>query len=658
MPLSLPVSRAEKSLLILHSHLHSSPPLQTSPVAAPSYRNHSPPRKPDSSISYYADTFRALTWQRGPKTLIQTKQLHAQILLAGLAPTAYLASKVIALYCGSNDLPSAERVFRQVIFPSPRLFNSLIRGYSIHGLDDEVLIIFREMHYCRLQPDHFSFPFVLKSCAKLEFLFLGTCFHSLCGKLGFEYDIYVSTSLVDMYVKCGKIDIARRMFELTPVRDVSTWNAMISGYMKVCELRLAQELFDEMPDRNIISWTSMICGYSQNGVADRALALFEEMMRGKDGVKPNWITLMSVLPACAQSSALEYGERLHEYAKSMGVGRNPSLLIAFSAMYSRCGNLVKARNCFDQLSDIDRNVIAWNTMISGYSLHGQGSESVAVFEEMIKSGTRPDEITFIGLLSGCSHSGLLDLGLMFFKSMERIYSVKPKLQHYACVVDLLGRAGLLEEAKKFIEKMPLQPCPSVWGALLAGCRRHRDLLIGEIAAKQLFKLEPENTGNFVLLSNMYAEERMWEQVGTVRSVSKGKNPGCSWIELHGKVHSFLSGDKSHQQAAIIYEFLEEIYMRIRREGFIPNTTLVLHDVSEEEKEFNLMTHSEKLAVAFGLLKTAPGDVIRVTKNLRICDDCHSAFKCISVAYDREIIVRDINRFHHFEKGSCSCGDYW
>lgn len=491
---------------------------------------------------------------------------------------------------------------------------------------------------------------------------MGRSAHALCSRLGLEGDSYISTSLIDMYVKCGGVADARRLFELAPFRDVSTWNALIAGCMKTCEVGVAEELFGRMPERNIVSWTAMISGYAQNGLADRALALFEEMRGEGSGVRPNWVTIMSVLPACAHSSALEYGEKIHKFASSMGLERNPCVCIALAAMYARCGSLLKARSCFDQLRDVDRDVVAWNTMITGYSLHGRGADALSTFEDMVKSGTRPDEVSFIGLLSGCSHSGLVDAGLKYFSAMESLYSVKPRLQHYACVVDLLGRAGRLAEAKKLVDHMPIEPGPSVWGALLAACRRHRELEIGEIAAERLFALEPENTGNFVLLSNMYAEARRWQAVDSLRAAVKdksmSKNPGCSWIELHGRVHSFLSGDTSHPQVAEIYGLLEELPRRIREAGYVPDTAAVLHDVSEEEKEFNLMTHSEKLAVAFGLLNTAPGTVIRVTKNLRICDDCHAAFKCISVAYGREIIVRDINRFHHFDKGLCSCSDYW
>ncbi|CAA6653720.1 unnamed protein product [Spirodela intermedia] len=422
------------------------------------------------------------------------------------------------LLCNSSPPPGARPICSPLQCPHQRALP--LRAH------EEILPLFARMHSMGLQPDHFTFPFVLKCCANLEAVFMGRSVHALCSRLGLEVDIHISTSLIDMYVKCSNVPDARRLFELVPFRDVSTWNALIAG----------------------------------------------------------------------------------------------------------------SRSCFDQLRDGDRDVVAWNTMITGYSLHGRGADALSTFDDMVKSGTPPNEISFIGLLSGCSHSGLVDVGLKYFNAMESLYSVKPRLQHYACVVDLL-----------LIDHMPIEPGPSVWGALLAAaCRWHRELEIGEIAAEKLFELEPGNTGNFVLLSNMYAEGRRWQAVDSLRAAVKDKsmpkNPGCSWIELHGESILFLMEIRLTRRWQRYMALLEELPRGIREAGYVPNTAAVLHDVSEEE--FNLMTHSKKLAVPFGLLHMAPGTVIRVTKNLRICDDCHAAFTCISVASGREIIMRDINRFQN------------
>lgn len=510
--------------------------------------------------------------------------------------------------------------------------------------------------------DCFTYPFVLKSAADLEFVNIGKCIHVLSMKDGLGFDMYVGTSLVDMYVKCGELGNARRLFDEMPFRDVASWNTLISGYMKDGAINLAREMFDQMPIKNIVSWTSMISGYTQNGLASDALQLFDEMTRQESEVKPNWVTIMSVLPACGLSSSLERGRRIHRFAQEHGLDSHPSVQTALVGMYAKCGSLSDAKWCFDRIKPTMRYLVSWNSLIVAYASHGRGMEAVETFESMIQAGIRPDSITFTGLLSGCSHSGLVDIGLRYFESMSSLYSVERKYEHYACIIDLLGRAGRLVEAYDLISRMPMQPGGSVWGALLSAGSRHRNLEISELAAKKLFVLEPECSANYVILSNMYAESGMWEEVKALRARQKSnlvkKNPGCSWIEMDGKAHLFLGGDASHPQTKEIYALLEELPEKMKAGGYVADTRYALHDISEEEKEQSLAMHSEKLAIVFGLLNTRPGITLRVTKNLRICGDCHTAIKFISKIYEREIIVRDVNRFHHFKEGHCSCGDYW
>ncbi|KAK6156962.1 hypothetical protein DH2020_011210 [Rehmannia glutinosa] len=609
--------------------------------------------------SSYAAVFKAFT---GKSLLKQGQQLHGHMFLRGLRPNAFLAAKMVAMYASSGDITSASTIFHSTRNPSPLLFNSIIRAFSLYKLSSETLHVFVRMRYLCFRGDYFTYPFVLKSVADLGFVRLGECTHGSSMKDGLDFDVYVATSLIDMYVKCGELCDARRLFDEMPVRDVSSWNVLISGYMRDGAIDLARELFDEMPLKNIVSWTTMISGYTQNGLAGEALQLFDEMSREDSEVKPNWVTIMSVLPACGHSSALDKGRMIHNFAQEKGLDSHPSVQTALVGMYAKCGSLANARFCFDRIKPNLRNLVAWNTMITAYASHGHGTEAVRTFECMIQAGVHPDGITFTGLLSGCSHSGLVDIGLRYFDSMNSVYFVEKKHEHYACVIDLLGRAGRLVEAYDLISKMPMQAGASVWGSLLAAGRSHRNLEIAELAAKKLFVLEPENSGNYVLLSNMYAEAGMWEEVdnlrGLLKSQSVKKNPGCSWIEINGKAHLFLGGNKSHAQTARIYSFLEELPEKMKAVGYVPDTSFALHDVSEEEKEHSLTTHSQKLAIAFGILNTSPGTVLRVTKNLRICGDCHAAIKFVSRIYEREIIVRDVNRFHRFRKGCCSCGDYW
>ncbi|KAG8368783.1 hypothetical protein BUALT_Bualt15G0082600 [Buddleja alternifolia] len=607
--------------------LQSSPKPTITTLLQPFFKSPQTPIQPSS----YAAVFQSFT---GKTLFKQGQQLHAHSLLRGLRPTAFLAAKMVAMYASSGDIPSATRIFYSTPNPTPLLFNSIIRAFSLYKFSEETLNVFAQMHSLSFRGDYFTYPFVLKSVADLYFIHFGRCVHGLSVKDWLVFDVYIGTSLIDMYVKNGE------------------WAMPVES----------KEVFDEMPQKNIVSWTSMISGYAQNGFASDALQLFDEMCTKDSEVKPNWVTIMSVLPACGISSALHRGKKIHNYARERGLDSHPSVQTALVGMYAKCGSLADAKWCFERMKPNLRNLVAWNTMITAYASHGLGMEAVQTFESMIQFGVHPDGITFTGLLSGCSHSGLVDIGLRYFDSMNSIYSVEKKHEHYACVVDLLGRAGRLVEAYDIISSMPMHAGASVWGSLLAAGRCYRNLEISELAARKLFILEPENSGNFVILSNMYAEAGMWEEVNYLRDLLKlqrvKKNPGCSWIEINGKAHLFLGGDASHEQTKEIYLLLEELPEKMKAVGYVPDTSFALHDVSEEEKEYSLSTHSEKLAIAFGLLNTSPGTVLRVTKNLRICGDCHTAIKFISKIYEREIVVRDVNRFHHFKDGSCSCGDYW
>lgn len=586
------------------------------------------------------------------------------MVLHGVMPSSFTAAKLVAMYASSGDLNAAISAFEYVssFDCSSLLYNSVIRAYANYRCYETTVAVYCRMLVLGFKADHFTFPFVLKSCANLSWVKLGECVHGQCLKIGFQFDLYVGTSAIDMYVKCGQLDDARRLFDEMPVRDVSSWNALIAGYMKDGMIDVAESLFMGMPSRNVFSWTAMISGYTQNGYANRALDLFDRMMLENSEVKPNWVTIVSILPACAHSAVLDRGKRIHEICRHNGLDSHSSVQTALIGMYAKCGSLADAKQCFDKISPGNRGLAAWNNMITAYASHGRGRDCVLAFQDMEASGFQPDAITFTALLSGCSHSGLADVGLSYFYSMKNQYSVEPRLEHYACVVDLLSRVGQLVEAKETIDQMPMQPGPSVWGALLAASHRCRNLQIAEIAAKQLFLLEPENTGNYVLLSNMYAEAGKWEEVNNLRVFLKGhgmrKSPGCSWIEINGNAHLFIGGDTAHPQAREIYKLLEELPEKIKTIGYTPNTSFSLHDISEEEKMLSLTTHSEKLAIAFGILNTRTGQVLRVTKNLRICGDCHTFAKFVSDVYKREIIVRDVNRFHHFQDGFCSCGDFW
>lgn len=407
-----------------------------------------------------------------------------------------------------------------------------------------------------------------------------------------------------------------------------------------------------------MSWTSVIACCSQNGKDMDALELFREMQL--EGVKPNSVTIPCLLPACGNIAALTYGKAAHCFSLRTGIFDNVYVGSALIDMYANCGKLHLSRLCFDQLSV--RNLVCWNAIMSGYAMHGKAKETIEIFDMMQRSGQKPDVISITCVLSACSQNGLTDEGWHYFNSMPKEHGIEPRLEHYACMVTLLGRAGKLEEAYSLIYEMPMEPDACIWGSLLSSCRVHNNIGLGEIAAEKLFVLEPRNPGNYVILSNIYATKAMWSQVDRVRDMmnQKGlrKNPGCSWIEVKNKVHMLLAGDKSHPQRGQIVEKLNKLSMEMKNSGQFPNFNFVLQDVEEQDKEQILCGHSEKLAVAFGLLNTPPGSSLSIIKNLRICGDCHAVIKFISGFERREIFVRDTNRFHHFKDGHCSCGDYW
>lgn len=329
-------------------------------------------------------------------------------------------------------------------------------------------------------------------------------------------------------------------------------------------------------------------------------------------------------------------------------------------IYCKCERVEMARKAFDCMKV--KNVKSWTAMVAGYGMHGRAKEAMEIFYKMIRSGVKPNYITFVSVLAACSHAGMLKEGWHWFNRMKCEFNVEPGIEHYSCMVDLLGRAGCLNEAYGLIQEMNVKPDFIIWGSLLGACRIHKNVELGEISARKLFELDPSNCGYYVLLSNIYADAGRWADVERMRILMKSrgllKTPGFSIVELKGRIHVFLVGDKEHPQHEKIYEYLDKLNVKLQELGYMPNVTSVLHDVDEEEKGMVLRVHSEKLAVAFGIMNSVPGSIIQIIKNLRICGDCHSAIKLISKAVNREIVVRDSKRFHHFKDGLCSCGDYW
>lgn len=482
-----------------------------------------------------------------------------------------------------------------------------------------------------VSPNKFTFPFVLKACAGVGSLRLGKLVHGCVVKFGFEEDLHVFNTMIHMYCCC-------------------------------CEgeegVEIAEKVFDESTKLDSVTWSAMIGGYVRLGRSARAIGLFREMQ--VVGVFPDEITMISVLSACADLGALELGKWVESYIERENIHKSVELCNAMIDMFAKCGNVDKAVKLFRQMDS--RTIVSWTSVIAGLAMHGRGLEAVSIFHEMVKNGVTPDDVAFIGVLSACSHSGLVDKGRHYFNSMERNFSIVPKIEHYGCMVDLFCRCGFVKEAFEFVQNMPFEPNQIIWRTLITACHAIGELKLGESISKELIKNEPMHESNYVLLSNIYAKLRRWDKKTKVREVmdmrGMKKVPGSTMIEVNNEMHEFVAGDKSHDQYKEIYEMVDEMGKEIKRVGYVPTTSQVLLDIDEEDKEDALYRHSEKLAIAFALLNTPPGTSIRIVKNLRICEDCHSATKFISKVYNREIVVRDRNRFHHFKNGLCSCRDFW
>ncbi|KAF5191018.1 Pentatricopeptide repeat [Thalictrum thalictroides] len=472
-------------------------------------------------------------------------------------------------------------------------------------------------------------------------------------------DVVSWNTLVSGYSLSGDVEMARGVFDMMVEKSLVTWSAMITGYVRSGNVDAARELFDKMPERNVISWNAMIAGYAQNEKYADAIDLFWQMLR-VSGFGPNDVTFVNVLSACAHLGALDLGKWIDQYIKKSGMELNLFLGNALADMFAKCGCLAEAQQVFDEMQE--RDVITWTIIISGLATHGRAKESFDHFYDMLECGIKPNEITFMGILSACTHAGLVDEGLKFFNQIDKVYGISPTIEHYGCVVDLLSRAGRLNEAEDLINSMPMKPNVIVWGALLGGCRIYKDVDRGERVVEHILKLDSGHSGSYVYLANVYASMGRLNAAAScrlrMRENGVAKTPGYSWIEHGHTVHEFFMGDRSHPQTEQIYSMISELESRMKLAGYRPNTGLVVHSVDEEEKEDVLSTHSEKLAIAFGLINTRDGTTIRVMKNLRVCTDCHEATKVISKIVNREIIVRDRSRFHHFKDGQCSCNDYW
>uniref|UniRef100_A0A0E0AF61 DYW domain-containing protein n=1 Tax=Oryza glumipatula TaxID=40148 RepID=A0A0E0AF61_9ORYZ len=620
------------------------------------------PVLPSSSASTGGQQHGVLTADRvaglltGCATLRRTGELHAAAVRAGVDGDRAVGFRLQRAYAASGRLDLAVTLLRLTPDPTTVFYTSAIHAHSSRGLHLAALALLSEMLGRGLIPTSHTLSSSLPACHGLA---LGRALHAYAFKLALAGDSYVATALLGMYARGGDADAARALFDEMPDPHVVPVTAMLTCYAKMGALDDARELFDGMPSKDFICWNAMIDGYTQHGRPNEALRLFRWMLRS--GVDPDEVAIILALSAVAQLGTAESGRWLHSYVKnSRRVQLNARVGTALIDMYCKCGSLEDAVSVFNSIGDKD--IVVWNAMINGYAMHGDSRKALEMFSQLRSQGLWPTDITFIGLLNACSHSGLVDEGHQFFQSMEEEYAIVPKIEHYGCMVDLLGRAGLIEEAFHLVQSMTIAPDTIMWVSLLAACRLHKNMALGQQIADYLVAGGLANSGMYILLSNIYAAVGNWEEVARVRSMMKAsgiqKEPGCSAIEVGRKVYEFVAGDMSHPRTDEIYAMLEKMNGIVKEQGHVPQTELVLHDLDEVTKEKALAVHSEKLAVAFGLISTAPGETIKIVKNLRACADCHAVLKLISKITRRKIVFRDRNRFHHFVDGSCTCGDYW
>ncbi|KAA8539162.1 hypothetical protein F0562_025854 [Nyssa sinensis] len=593
------------------------------------------------------------------KALEEGKRVHTHIKSSGFVPRAFISNRLLDMYCKCESLIDAQKVFDEMNERDSCSWNIMISGYMKAGQIEEAHKLFDAMP----ERDNFSWTAMISGFVRHDrpkealglYRIMQRHENLKCNKFTVSSALAASTAIQCLHL--GK-EIHGHIMRTGLDSDAVVWSALSDMYGKCGSIYEARHIFDKTLDRDVVSWTAMIGRYFEDGKRDEGFVLFSDLLRS--GIRPNEFTFAGVLNACADQTAEDLGKQVHGYMTRAGFDPFSFAASALVHMYSKCGNIENAKRVFNGMPQLD--LVSWTSLITGCAQHGRPDEALQFFELLLNSGTQPDHITFVGVLSACSHAGLVDRGLEYFHSIKEKHGLEHTAEHYACLIDLLGRSGRFEEAEDIINNMPMKPDKFLWASLLGGCRIHRNFKLAQRAAEALFDIEPENPATYVTLANIYATVGMWREVAEIRKTMDDrrvvKKPGVSWIEIKRKVHVFLVGDTSHPKSKEIHEFLEKLSKRMKEEGYVPDTEFVLHDVEEEQKEQNLSHHSEKLAVAFGVIATPPGTLIKVFKNLRTCVDCHTAIKFVSKIVGRKIVIRDSNRFHFFENGNCSCKDYW
>ncbi|KAL6845824.1 hypothetical protein ACP4OV_024399 [Aristida adscensionis] len=555
------------------------------------------------------------------------REIHAYAIKQRLDADLQVGNTLMDMYIKCQSIECCASVFDSLRIKDHISWTTILACYAQSNRHFEALEMFRKVQREWIKVDAMMIGSILEVCSGMKSISLLKQVHSYALRNDL-LDLVLKNRMIDLYGEYGEV-----------------WQSL--------------NIFERVEKKDIVTWTSMINCYANNGLLNEALLLFAEMQ--KSNIQPDSVALVCIMGAIAGLSSLEKGKQVHGFLIRWNFPMQGPVVSSLVDMYSGCGSMDYALRVFDGVKCKD--VVLWTAMINATGMHGHGKKAIDLFKRMLQTGVAPDHVCFLALLYACSHSKLVEAGKYFLDMMMGEYSLKPWQEHYACAVDLLGRSGRTEEAYKFIESMPMEPKSVVWCALLGACRVHKDHELAVVAADKLLELEPDNPGNYVLVSNVFAEMGKWNNVKEVRNrmAERGlrKDPACSWIEIGNNVHTFTARDHSHRDSEAIHLKLAEVTDRLREEGgYTEDTRFVLHDVSVEEKTDMLQRHSERLAIAFGLIRTRPGTPLRIAKNLRVCGDCHEFTKLVSRLYEREIVVRDANRFHHFSEGACSCGDFW
>ncbi|CAN6450823.1 unnamed protein product [Victoria cruziana] len=575
------------------------------------------------------------------------RQIHGFTVKYGIEDDTSVANALCSFYSKTGCIKSGMQVFQRMTEKNVISWTTIISAVDDNGEPEMGLQLFGEMLAAGAEPNEFTLTSVLGACCVMQALDAGKQLHGLIIKIGLETNASVRNSIMYMYLKSGEIEDSHKLFDNMDEMSLITWNKLIAGHA---------QMMDRM-DNDLSAHHSGL----------QALRIFQKMNRST--TKPDLFTFSSAISVCSKLVGLEQGEQLHAQTIKTGFITDVVVGSALVNMYSKCGSIEKASRAFVEMPT--RTLISWTSMITGFAQHGRCHEALHLFEEMRLAGVRPNKVTFVGVLSACSHAGLVDDCLKYFEMMKREYGIKPVMDHYACVIDMFVRIGDLDKAFKFVREMEIEPNEFIWSILLAGCRSHGNIELGFVAAERLLELKPKDAEIYFMLLNTYLQAERWKDLSRVRKIMKDekimKLRDWSWISIKDAVYSFRANDGSHPQIVYIHEFLENLLKRSKEMGYIAEKNAEMAE-DEEDKQIcvdqdnsskaTLATyHSELLAVAFGLINVQDGASIRIIKNIRMCRDCHSAIKTFSIITQREIIVRDGKRLHQFQNGECSCGDF-